>query len=92
MAQTKPVKMVKCAFGDTARITKCVGYCKLHKCYLTLKNVMNMNCLDKGCKHFVKFTNHKWWQNEIALAKQKRERKQKRKELIEKIYGTNKHI
>lgn len=75
MAQTKPIKLVECAFGDVAKITRCLGYCKKHKCYLAKKNIENMNCLKKGCFHFVKLENQYW--NELE---KKQSEKNKRKE------------
>jgi hypothetical protein len=56
------------------------GYCKLHKCGLTVKQIKCRNCLGKACWHLEKNEEHAWWrQREVA--------KQKRKERKEIING-----
>lgn len=83
MAQTKKIKYVECAFGDTAKITRCLGYCLKHKCYLTLKNITNMNCLKKNCKHFSKIAKHPYWIEQIRKEEDKQRKKEYRKKLLE---------
>ena len=69
-------KFVKCAFNQMAKITKCVAYCKLHKCYLTQIQIKSMNCLQKQCKHLNKIEEHKFW---IERKKKKLNKKNKLK-------------
>ena len=83
MAQTKPIKLVECAFNQYAKITKCLGYCKKHKCYLTKSNIENMNCITKGCFHLVKLK-HPYW-NEMKLIQGKAKQK---KDFKRKLYET----
>lgn len=85
MAQTKPIKYVECAFGDKAKITRCLGYCKKHECYLTKTNLDNMRCLQKKCKHLTKLMKHPFW-NEMERLKQEAKKK---KEYKRKIYENN---
>lgn len=56
------------------------GYCKLHKCHLTVKQIRCHNCLGKNCWHLEKNEDHNWW-NQRAAAKQKR------KERKQRLYG-----
>ena len=84
MAQTKPTKLVECAFGDMAKITRCLGYCHKHKCYLTKTNLDNMNCLQKKCKHLKKIESHPYWVELIRKEEDKKRRKEYRRKLYEK--------
>ena len=60
-----------------------VGYCKLHRCNVTLKQMKNRKCLQKGCRHFRRHDSHPYWEQRKALAEEKR----KRKELRNGVYG-----
>jgi len=66
-------ELLICAFNQKATRNKCVGYCKLHRCYLTEKQVKNMHCLQKNCKH-LKRLEHQFW---VIREKIKQMRKQK---------------
>lgn len=48
------------------------GYCKLHECSMTVKQIRCKQCLQKQCWHLEKNYDHKWWA-------QREERKQLRK-------------
>lgn len=50
------------------------GYCKLHKCNLTVKQIKCKECLGKQCWHLQKNENHDWWRQREAI-KQKRKNK-----------------
>ena len=52
---------VKCAFNQWANKSKCVGYCRNHKCYLTKLHLKNMNCLQKRCKYLERLE-HSFWE------------------------------
>ena len=47
------------------------GYCRLHQCNLTVKQIKCKNCLGKGCWHLEKNESHEWWRQR-AIVKQKR--------------------
>ena len=89
MAKMTKDKMVEVAFRQSAKITKCLGYCKLHHCHLTLKNINNMNCIKKNCRHFTKIEKHPYWLELIRKEEEKNKRKENRRNILN---GTNEHI
>ena len=50
------------------------GYCKLHHCSMTVKQIRCKECLQKQCWHLVKNEEHQWWRQR-ELTKQKRKAK-----------------
>lgn len=38
-------------YGKLLDISKAIGYCELHKCYLDLKDVKEKKCIKKKCKY-----------------------------------------
>lgn len=65
--------LVECAFHQKAKRTRCVAYCVKHKCYLTIIQLKNMNCLQKQCKYLIKIESHQFW---IKRAKRKKRKKE----------------
>lgn len=61
--------------GQIASETRIVGYCRLHKCYLTLTQMRNKQCLQKNCFRLMKHDNPFWEQRE-----RKKELRQLKKE------------
>ena len=53
-----------------------IGYCKLHRCNVTAKQMKNRKCLQKGCRHFRKHLNHPYWVEREAAKAEKKRRKQ----------------
>lgn len=47
------------------------GYCKLHHCSMTVKQMRGKECLAKQCWHLVKNEEHQYWRQR-ELKKQKR--------------------
>ena len=43
---------------------KCCGYCRLHKCYMTPRQVKSRECLAKHCRHLRKDPHPYWEQRE----------------------------
>ena len=50
------------------------GYCKLHHCSMTVKQIRAKECLSKQCWHLQKNEQHDWWRQREAV-KQKRKAK-----------------
>lgn len=50
------------------------GYCKLHSCSLTVKQIKAKECLAKQCWHLQKNEDHDWWRQREVM-KQKRKAK-----------------
>lgn len=72
--------MKECLFHT--RSDNVVGYCRYHRCGMTVKQMRCKNCLQKQCRHLVKNEEHQYWRQR-ELVKQKRKiRKQMIDELI----------
>ena len=63
-------ELLKCAFNQQAKKSKCVAYCNNHKCYLTITHLKNMKCLQKQCTYLVK-QEHIFWENREKRKKKK---------------------
>ena len=50
------------------------GYCKLHRCAMTVKQIRRKECLAKQCWHLEKNPSHDWWRQREVM-KQKRKAK-----------------
>ena len=74
-------ELVKCAFNQYARKSKCIGWCRKHNCYLTLNNVKNMKCIQKKCFHLIRLDRQFW-----------RDLDKKRADKRSKKNGTNESI
>ena len=61
------------------------GYCALHHCSLTVKQIKCKNCLGKQCHHLRKNETHDWWRQRQVTKNKRIERK-----LTLESYTTNK--
>lgn len=64
----------------------CAGYCRRHRCNLTVRQIKGRNCLGKQCWYLEKNEKHQWW---IQREKTKQKRKNRKEEIanICKMYG-----
>lgn len=53
------------------------GYCKLHHCYMTVKQIRCKDCLKKQCWHLDKNENHDWWRQREAVKQKRKEKKER---------------
>lgn len=51
------------------------GYCALHHCNLTVKQIKCRECLGKQCHHLRKNENHDWWRQREVVKQRRIERK-----------------
>lgn len=58
------------------------GYCKLHHCSLTVKQIKAKECLKKQCWHLQKNEAHDWWRQRDVM---KQKRKAKRSSVAEGV-------
>jgi len=42
-------------------VTDPVAYCRLHRFHMTVHSMKKANCINKKCKHFKKFKEHRFW-------------------------------
>lgn len=63
-----------CSIGGSRKNN--IGYCKLHRCNVTLKQMKNRKCLTKACKHFRRHEGHPYWQKRKEIEESKRIKKE----------------
>lgn len=68
-------KLVKGLYGSEINKCKACGYCKHHKCYLTVKMLKQHDCLNKQCHHLIKNEKHQWWEERAAIKSKRKARK-----------------
>lgn len=74
--------------NETTKESKLVAWCKLHKGYLTVKQLKTKGCLQKQCFHLEK-VGHSWWRKR---EKQKKEKKERKKRLLGTIDSSTSEI
>lgn len=55
----------------------CCGYCSLHMCSVTVKQLKKKECLKKQCHYLRKNESHDYWRQREWLKQKKKERKAK---------------
>ncbi len=53
--------MVRGLYGSMIRCERVVGYCKCHRCYLTVATLKNHKCLRKQCRALKKQETNDYW-------------------------------
>ena len=66
-----------CMLGGSKR--KCVGYCRLHKCTVTVKQMKNRECLKKQCGALKRLP-HPYWEEREHRKQLRKRRKEAKKE------------
>lgn len=56
--------------------SNCCGYCNLHQCGITAKQMRSKECLKKQCWHLVKKEDHPYWKQREAMKQKRINRKQ----------------
>ena len=54
--------MVQGLYGSMIKSAKAIGYCKYHRCYLTIATLKNHECLRKQCNAIQKNKCNEYWQ------------------------------
>lgn len=66
--------MKQCLFNTCSN--NCCAYCKLHHCYMTVKQMKAKGCLQKQCWHLIKNEDHQYWKQREAIKQKRKDRKQ----------------
>lgn len=53
-----------------------IGYCTLHKCCMSKKQMQNRKCLEKNCTRFSRRETHPYWQGREKKKELRRQRKE----------------
>lgn len=72
--------MVQGLYGSMIKSAKAIGYCKCHRCYLTIATLKNHECLRKQCRALQKHEENDYW------------RQREQKKLIKKANKLNKEV
>ena len=51
------------------------GYCKLHHCSMTAKQMKAKGCLQKQCWHLEKNEEHPYWRQRASMKQKRKDRK-----------------
>ena len=66
-------------YGSHIQRSKAIGYCKKHKCHLTVATLKCHECLKKQCNALKKHLENSYWAEREALKALKKERKENRR-------------
>jgi hypothetical protein len=67
---------VKGLYGSEFDKNRSCGYCLHHRCYLTVKQLRQHDCLKKQCYHLQKNEQHDWWRQRSVMKQKRKERKE----------------
>lgn len=79
--------MAECLFNTSSE--NCCGYCKYHRCSITVKQLRKKNCLQKQCRHLIKNNEHQYWRQREVTKNRRRNRKQAINDYVNNIIGGN---
>ena len=66
-------------YGSYIQYSKAIGYCKKHRCYLTVATLKGHECLRKQCNALEKRLENSYWAEREARKAIKKERKANRR-------------
>lgn len=66
-----------CSLGGGKK--RCVGYCRLHKCNITITQMKNRECLKKGCGALKRLP-HPYWEQREHRKQIKKANKERRRQ------------
>ena len=58
---TDPEAICQTLYHTESTCSRCIGYCKFHKGYVTRKQMKTKQCLQKNCNQLIKNLNHPFW-------------------------------
>lgn len=65
--------MKECLFNTHSN--NVVGYCRYHKCSMTVKQMRCKECLKKQCHYMIKNEEHQYWKQREAVKQKRKNRK-----------------
>ena len=70
-------EMLPGLYGSQISINKMVGYCKYHRCALTVKTLKCHECLNKQCNALQKCEEHDYWRQRAQRKELRKLRKER---------------
>lgn len=74
MGKKRRKRRLTCNLGASG--DNIIGYCALHKCCMSKKQMQNRKCLEKQCKRFAPRKDHPYWRRREEIKEGKRARKE----------------
>lgn len=74
MGKKRRKRRLTCDLGASG--DNIIGYCALHKCCMSKKQMQNRKCLEKQCKRFAPRKDHPYWRRREEIKAAKRARKE----------------
>ena len=81
------MNIVNGLYGSEFMECKACGFCKYHKCYLTVRQLKQHGCLQKQCKHLQKNEEHQYWHQREAKKQKRKKRKEDINNYVNSVKG-----
>ena len=78
------VQLVKGLYGSEFEKNRACAFCTHHRCYLTVKQVRQHECLGKQCWYLKKNEAHDWWRQREVVKQKRKARRQAVNEYVTK--------
>lgn len=59
-----------------AQSNNCCAYCRYHQVFMTVKQMKCKSCLQKECRHLIKYDSHPYWRQRERVKQHRKDRKQ----------------
>lgn len=69
-------------YGSKMNKNRAVGFCRHHRCCLSVKQLKAHECLQKNCWYLVKYEDHEWWFQRDLMKQRRKAKKQMLKEKL----------
>jgi hypothetical protein len=77
LSEKENIKLVKGLYGSEFEKNRACAFCSHHRCYLTVKQVKQHNCLGKQCWYLRKNEQHDWWRQREVVRQRRKARKER---------------
>lgn len=77
LSKRENVELVKGLYGSEFDKNRACAFCRHHRCYLTVKQVRQHECLQKQCYYLQKNEEHSWWRQREIMKQKRKARKER---------------
>lgn len=71
------MQLVRGLYGSEFNKHRACAFCSHHRCYLTVKQVKQHECLRKQCWYLRRNEEHDWWRQREVMKQKKKEKKKR---------------
>lgn len=69
------MQLVRGLYGSEFDKNRAWAFCSHHRCYLTVKQVKQHECLRKQCWHLKRNEEHDWWRQREVIKQRRKSKK-----------------